>query len=56
MMGAVHAAYISGVDAANYAIDGHDYNEDSFEDRYEEEDESGHYLGLFLFSFILIII
>lgn len=60
MMGAVHAAYISGVDAANYAIYGHDYNEDSFEDRYEQddedEDEAGQYLYLFILPFILIII
>ena len=40
MMGAAHAAYISGVDAANFAVKGHAYTQKTFEDRYSREYES----------------
>lgn len=44
MIGTVHGAYISGVDAANYATLGHDYDEDVFEDRYHGDFDCGQYL------------
>jgi hypothetical protein len=50
MMGAAHAAYISGVDAANFAIFGHDYSQKTFEDRYERENESSESGSLILLT------
>jgi monoamine oxidase len=54
MIGTVHGAYISGVDAANYAILGHDYNDDEFEDRYDGDDDASQYLCLVMISFVLL--
>lgn len=57
MLGAVHAAYISGVDAANYAILGNDYSEDDFEDRYqdEEDDEDSANFYYFVLSSLVLL-
>jgi monoamine oxidase len=59
MMGAAHAAYISGVDAANFAVKGHDYDQKTFEDRYSREYESSDSEGMvvgFIASLALLFI
>ena len=40
LIGTVHGAYVSGVDAANFAIYGSSYKQDGFEDRYYQEESS----------------
>jgi monoamine oxidase len=45
MIGTVHGAYISGVDAANFAVLGDKYKQQGFQDRYSEEESSSDSYG-----------
>ena len=59
LLGTVTGAYISGVDAANFAIYGDSYKQDGFEDRYYKEESSSSAGNLitvvgFLVSFLVV--